>query len=144
MSQDRKTGFSAKHPDDNRLDPTIADAVQGKAKDGRLSCRAAFEIAEKNNTDATHVGKTVDLLDFRLEKCQLGLFGYPSKRKIVKAVTIVDPVISEAITDALADNRLSCESAWDIAERLGVGKIDVSNTCEALGIKIKPCQLGAF
>jgi hypothetical protein len=143
MNQDKNTGFSAKH-DDNRLDQTIAGAVKKSAKDGRLSCSAAFEIVENNNTDAAHVGKTVDLLDFRLEKCQLGLFGYPSKKKIVKAVTVVDPLLSEAIKDALVDDRLSCESAWVIAKRLGVAKMDVSNTCEALGIKIKPCQLGAF
>ena len=44
----------------------------------------------------------------------------------------------------LAEKKLSCRAAWDIAHRFKVPKMAVSAACEALNIKIKPCQLGAF
>jgi hypothetical protein len=44
----------------------------------------------------------------------------------------------------MEDDRISCKSAWNVATRLNLAKIDVSNACEALGIKICKCQLGAF
>jgi len=55
-----------------------------------------------------------------------------------------NPDVTAAIRAALVDRRLPCASAWDIAKTFGVRKMVVSAACEALGIKIKPCQLGAF
>ena len=40
--------------------------------------------------------------------------------------------------------RLSCLSAWEIAEETGSTRMAISSACEKLKIKIKPCQLGAF
>jgi hypothetical protein len=56
----------------------------------------------------------------------------------------VAPDLKKAIGDAMEDDRISCAAAWNVADRLGLAKIDVSNACEALGIKICNCQLGAF
>jgi hypothetical protein len=39
---------------------------------------------------------------------------------------------------------LSCAAAWEIADRLGVKRLEVGAACENLKIKVKPCQLGAF
>jgi hypothetical protein len=44
----------------------------------------------------------------------------------------------------MTDNRLPCLAAWEIAEKLGIKRLDVCAACEHLRIKIKPCQLGAF
>jgi len=52
--------------------------------------------------------------------------------------------LKDAISDALIQGRLSCKNAWDIASRFKVHKMKVSGACEAMGIKIKHCQLGAF
>ena len=54
------------------------------------------------------------------------------------------PEVAAAIRDALENDRLPCRAAWEIAERFGLRKMAVSGACEALGIKIKPCQMGAF
>ena len=42
------------------------------------------------------------------------------------------------------DKRLSCESAFEIAQRLGVEPIAVGRAANHLGIKIVDCQLGCF
>ncbi len=57
---------------------------------------------------------------------------------------MVDSALEGAIRAALQEGRLPCRSAWEIAERLRVPKMDVSSACEALGLKVRPCQLGAF
>jgi hypothetical protein len=54
------------------------------------------------------------------------------------------PALAEAIEAALEQGRLPCRAAWALAERFKLRKMAVSGACEALGIKIKPCQLGAF
>ena len=144
MSQDTNSNYSAKHAAGNRPDPNIADAVNLRAKDGKLSCTAAFAIAEEIGTSAAKVGETVDLLEFRLEKCQLGLFGYTPEKKIVKPAGTENSLMTKLIRASLADDCLPCKIAWEIADRLSVARMDVSGACEALEVKIKPCQLGAF
>ncbi|OQX03061.1 MAG: hypothetical protein BWK80_56535 [Desulfobacteraceae bacterium IS3] len=73
----------------------------------------------------------------------MGLFGYSPDKKIVKAEEPA-PEIREAILSASEDGRISCNTAWDIAARFNIPKITVSNACEGMKIRIKPCQLGAF
>jgi hypothetical protein len=47
--------------------------------------------------------------------------------------------------DAAEDNTtLRQLNSWEIASRLGIQKLDVASACETMGVKIKPCQLGAF
>jgi hypothetical protein len=90
------------------------------------------------------VGETLDLLEIRLKRCQLGLFGFAGKKLIVEPAAEVSPELEKAIRGSLADRRLSCLSAWKIADEMGIARMDVTSACEALKIKIKPCQLGAF
>jgi hypothetical protein len=90
------------------------------------------------------VGKSADLLNLRLNKCQLGLFGYQPNKKIVNPREEADRELKDAISGSLTEGKLTCKAAWDIASRLGVPKMTVSSACEAAGIKIAACQLGAF
>ena len=83
-------------------------------------------------------------MEIRIGKCQLGLFGHGKNDKPVKPAKTIRTDIEEAIKEALVNNRLSCKAAWEIAEKFGVPKMRISSLCEALKIKIKPCQLGAF
>jgi hypothetical protein len=83
-------------------------------------------------------------MNVRLNKCQLGLFGYKPQKKIVQPGTAPDTGVLEALRESLVDERLPCERAWEIARRFGLRKMAVSAICESEGIKIKPCQLGAF
>ena len=136
--------FSDKHGADASIDDTIKSKIIELAKEGELPCAVAFKIAKDMKVSPADVGKTLDLLDFRLVKCQLGLFGYLPEKKIVKAKPPENQELEDAIRAALVDERLSCRSSWDIAQQFNVPKMAVSAACEALELKMKPCQLGAF
>ncbi|MCJ7809683.1 MAG: hypothetical protein MUP26_05395, partial [Desulfobulbaceae bacterium] len=107
-------------------------------------CAAVHKIAKNLNVTPDEVGKTADLLEVRLSKCQLGLFGYSPQKCIVKAADEVSGNLREKIQASLSDNRLPCSVAWDIARAFALRKMEVSSACEKLGIKISHCQLGAF
>jgi len=144
MALEKGTKFSDKHGPDAKADPVIEDKLTENAKNGNLACAVAFKLARELGVSPAEIGKTVDLLNLRLSKCQLGLFGYQPQKKAVKAKAPENRQMEEAIRNALKDERLSCSDAWDIAVRFKVPKMTVSGACESLGIKIKPCQIGAF
>ena len=136
--------YGTKHPPGTKADPVIAAAVQEVAEGNRISCAVAHDLAEELGVTPAEVGKTIDLLERRISKCQLGLFGYLPEKKIVKPAEAVSDKLRGRLTDATADGRVSCVSCWDIAQDLGMQKIAVAAACETLGLSIKPCQLGAF
>jgi len=144
MTHEDAGHYAAKHPD-AKIDPAITSAIEAKQDSGRISCAAAHAIAAKQGCDPKTVGINIDLLEKRISKCQLGLFGHGSKKgkAIVKSGS-VPAELEAAIRDAMDGNRLTCKAAWDVAERLGLKKMDVSCACEALEIKLGRCQLGAF
>ena len=144
MGDQSHNGFAAKHGADTRMDPRIEKAVIEKAKDRHLPCAAAFAVAQALEVSPADVGRVVDLLEYRLTHCQLGLFGYHPEKKIAAPVPAVSDALAAAIQNALVSGRLPCREAWAIADALDLGKRAVSGACETLGIKIKPCQLGAF
>ena len=144
MTLEKGQKFSAKHGPDAQADPVVKDKVIKNAAKGDLPCAVAFKIAKELGVPPAEIGKTVDLLDLRLSKCQLGLFGYKPDKKAVKARAPENRQMEGAIRNALVDGKLACCDAWDIAGRFKIPKMAVSGACESLGIKIKPCQLGAF
>lgn len=125
-------------------DGHIQKMIMGRAVNHALSCAAAFDVARELGASPGAVGAAADELDIHLLECQLGLFGYKPEKKIVRALDAVDPEMAAAIRSALVKDRLPCRTAWDIAERFQVEKMTVSAACETLGVKIRPCQLGAF
>ena len=55
----------------------------------------------------------------------------------------------ESITQELVklggqEKRISCTEARKLAERQGVGALEVGRLCDSLGIKIFACELGCF
>jgi len=103
-----------------------------------------FQITGELGVEPIEAGRTLDLMDISIIKCQLGLFGFTPEKKVVKPAPSVSDVMKNEIESRLSDGRLPCFAAWEIAAKLKVGKMDVAGACETLGIKIKPCQLGAF
>jgi hypothetical protein len=144
MTRDKGDKFSNKHGPDAQADPIIKESVIANAIQGELPCAVAFKIAAKLGAAPFEIGKTVDLLNLKLSKCQLGLFGYKPDKKKVKAKAPENRQMKEAIQKSLTDGKLACSDAWEIANRFKVTKMSVSGACEFLDIKIKPCQLGAF
>lgn len=142
---DKQAGhYAGKHGASAVIDPLVREAVLKRASKGELPCAAAFEVAKEVKVLPDAVGEAADLLELRLVKCQLGLFGYRPQKSIVKPAISVPQDLKEAILGGLVNDRLPCKTAWNIAEKLRIRKMRISGACDALGIKIKPCQLGAF
>ncbi|OGP58618.1 MAG: hypothetical protein A2V65_09395 [Deltaproteobacteria bacterium RBG_13_49_15] len=144
MSISQKKDFSKKHGPDARPDATIQAEIVKRVKNNEISCTVAFDISKETGISADRIGKTADLSGMRLAKCQLGLFGYKPKGKIVASEEEVDSMVKQAVLDALSDGKLSCRAAWNIASDLGTSKLRIGNACESMKIKIVSCQLGAF
>lgn len=144
MTKEDRGHYSKKHSPDRKADPALADAVKKRSSEGKLACAVAFEIAKEFSASPEEVGFTMDSLEMPIVKCQLGLFGYGERKKVVAPAEMIQPELKEAILRGSENNRLSCAASWEIAGRLGLRKMSVSSACETLNIKITPCQLGAF
>jgi len=144
MKVDKPKKFSEKHGPEATPDRFIEEEILKQGKNKKLPCAVAFEISRTLKVSPDAVGMTADLMNFKLTKCQLGLFGYQPQKKIVKHPDRVPEDLKNSIADQLVQGRLSCRRAWDIASALKIGKMKVSGACEAMGIKITGCQLGAF
>lgn len=59
---------------DPQIDDALAAAIRARLRDGRLSCAAAFVIAEELGIPRSEVGRAADALGIRLSHCQLGAF----------------------------------------------------------------------
>ena len=144
MTHEDKGKFFTKHPKDTKVDEDLKKEILEQVKNSSLSCKKAEEIAGEMGFSLEETGRTIDILNIKITKCQLGLFGYGETQKIVQSAKEIPPELKESITSALEDERLSCAAAWEIAGKLNISRMKVAAACEALQIKIKPCQLGAF
>ncbi|WP_319409812.1 hypothetical protein [uncultured Desulfosarcina sp.] len=136
--------YAAKHPGAN-IDKAISDAIAAKEKEGRITCAAAHAIAKKQACSPQVVGMNIDLLEKRIRRCQLGLFGYGlKKKKAVKPAAMVTKTLRTAIRKAMDGDSITCQAAWTLAKEMSLTRLEVSSACEALKIKISKCQLGAF
>jgi hypothetical protein len=144
MSAKKKSPYSEKHRPNSRPDPIIEKEIEKRCQKQVISCARAFKIAEQLNVKPIEVGRTADLMNIKVVKCQLGLFGHQPENKIVKAEETSNQALLDAVTGSSENNRLTCEKAWQIADQLNISKLKVSNVSQADGIRIKNCQLGAF
>jgi hypothetical protein len=68
-------GFKNKKIDGNlKIDDALAAAIRARVRDGRLTCAAAFAVAEEMGVPRSEVGRAADALGIRLSHCQLGAF----------------------------------------------------------------------
>jgi hypothetical protein len=139
--------YAAKHPSGTKINDKIAVAVRDKTKDGRLSCAAGEKISRDLGVKISEVGVTADLLEIKINKCQLGLFGYGEKPNLGKDISAKGPVSEElkkALEGAVKNGEITCAVLWMTADRLGATRKAAASACDALKIKIRMCQLGAF
>lgn len=144
MAHQDKGKYFEKHPKDFTMDEGLKKEILAQVQDNNIACKKAEEIAGKKGLTIGDVGKAIDILNINIVECQLGLFGYGEKKKIVEPASQVAPELKAKIERALENGRLSCLSAWYIAAELNIPRMRVCAACEALKIKVKPCQLGAF
>ena len=122
----------------------IQTLVKEKSNDGKISCAELFNLVKEYAIFPDLHGQCVNHEDIKITYCQLGLFGFENKKKIVEPAENVVEELENKIYSSLEDGVLPCAASWVIAEELKIKKIDVASACEKLKIKIKKCQLGAF
>ena len=136
--------YSGKHPPGTTPDPAIAAAATARALEGHVTCATAHDLATELAVTPGEVGRTIDLLDLRLTECQMGLFGYSPEKSIVRPAGSVSKELRSHLQNATKEDKISCASCWEVAELLGLEKMEVAAACNKLNLKIEPCQLGAF
>ena len=144
MAHEDKGKYFKKHPEGTKIDDDLKKEILEKVKNNNFSCKKAEEIASELGFSLEETGKAIDILNINIIKCQLGLFGYGETKKVVQPAKETTPELKESITAAVKDEMISCVAAWEISGKLNISRLKVASACEALQIKIKPCQLGAF
>ena len=146
MTHEYEGQYREKHAPETPLDPALARHVKDRAtEEGRLSCAAAFAIAKGTGANPAEVGRTADLLETKITRCQLGLFGHGTEqRNIVEPSAGVSTELEQALRGGTVNGRLPCREAWNIARQWGVSKQEITAACQRLEIRIGPCQLGVF
>lgn len=126
----------------------IKELISTHPQAGKLPCAVAHFIAAYLKAAPADVGRAATEAGVKLDQCQLGLFGYGRKGrsayKIVGRAVEVDRGVLDRIRSASAEGRIACAALWEIADASGVARAEAGNAADSLGIKITPCQLGAF
>lgn len=144
MRKKSNESYAAKHDAADPIDADLARAFENEQGAEGVSCEKAHGLARQQSKAPHEAGRVLDLQNRPIVRCQLGLFGYAPRKRIVKPAAVVEPGLADDIRAALVDGRLRCETAWAIAARRQIKRLTVAETCEALKIKISDCQLGAF
>ena len=147
MAHEDAGKYTAKHPPETTLNEQIAEAIRKKSPGRTLLCARGEEIARELRVGIAEVGVTADLLEMKIKECQLGLFGWgdkPNHGKDIPVTKTVSTELQSALEKASLDGRVNCAALWQIADRFGAERRMVSAACEALGLKIRSCQLGTF
>lgn len=140
-------GHYAKKHEDKELDQRIAAAIQDAKQEDEFACAIAERIGLDLGVPLSEVGVALDLLEIKIGRCEIGLFGYETASGRHAGFVPADDVpetVEQAIKGALVDGKLSCAAAWRIAREHELTRVEVGAACEALKLKISKCQLGAF
>jgi hypothetical protein len=147
MTHEDSGKYASKHPPGLRPNEQIVKAIREKSSGHELACGMGEKISKELKVDLAEVGITADLLEMKIKKCQLGLFGWgkkPDHGKDIHAADSVSVEMKRALEEVAKNGAVTCAGLWAIADRLGVERKVVSAACDTLGLKIRVCQLGAF
>ena len=143
MAHQDKGHYAEKHAD-KQIDKTIEKKIQTIVKKNCVTCSLAHKAAQSLKKSPSEIGIQIDLLEYRISECQMGLFGYIDEEKKFDQTIKITSELNDKLDEVCKDGRISCIECWDIAKDLKQKRLDVGSACEKKKIKIKPCQLGAF
>jgi hypothetical protein len=126
----------------------IKAKIKSSLVKGQLPCTVAHVIAYELDVKPLQVGQTANEMGVPISLCQLGCFGYvpkaEGKGQILRPTTKEDEKLMERLRSTAVEGKITCFELWQIAAKFGMERLAVSNAVEALGLKIRPCQLGCF
>jgi molybdate transport repressor ModE-like protein len=103
---------------------------------GRLTCAAAFKIANKTKVPIKDIGEYASQMDIRISDCSLGQFGSLEKGAFSKEAL---DRLERHTTD---ERKITCEHARSCAG--GIGLKTIRGTLESRNIDVIHCELGCF
>ncbi len=127
----------------------VQSAAAPFAVENQIACADAHSLAAALEMTPEQFGSTVtETTGYRFYRCQLGLFGYGPKAeghsKIVLPAKHIPGDVRAEIESLAHDGVIACSDVWAIAERTAYPRLGISNVVEAMGLRIRPCQLGCF
>jgi hypothetical protein len=127
----------------------VLEAVQAATVAGELACADAHAVAAELGISGLEIGRVVNRdTEIRFNRCQLGLFGYGPKAEGLHIIALpaahVPDDLREALEARVVNGRIPCLAVWEVAEEFKYPRLGVANVLEALGLRVKPCQLGCF
>ena len=139
--------YAKKHPEGTDLNERAAEAIGKRVRNEKISCSDAHAAAAEVGVSPGEIGVTMDLMEIRINGCQLGLFGHKGSHEHGKAELKL-PENAEELKAAIAERAdgdgISCASLWAAAAETGCRKFQASAACDEEKINIHSCQLGAF
>ncbi len=112
--------------------------------DGYLLCTVAFEVAAEGNVSRRRVGDAANRLKVRVSDCQLGCFDIRKATHKELADKKISKSVIENVEASAVYGRITCPTAFKIADTLHVVPREVGDAATLQSIKIKNCQLGCF
>ena len=143
MTHEDKGRYADKHGG-QAINPVAAEKIRSLGKNNSISCSAAHQAANALDLSPADIGVQIDLLEFSIIECQVGLFGYQDPRQRLDPSIEISSELDKALESAGGDGKIPCSLSWEIAKKTKIKRLDIGSACEKKQIKIKPCQLGAF
>ena len=122
----------------------LESVVKASLKDGYLSCPVAWRIARKFNVTKTTIGVIADRLGIRITNCQLGCFKIEKTPYDNSYYSNSDGEICNILKELHETDQLTCAKAFELARQFNLKSMVIADKVNAMGLKIRGCQLGCF
>jgi hypothetical protein len=122
----------------------LEKAVMAAVKDGCVACPAGWKVARDAEVSRLDVGAMIDRLGIRVADCQLGCFKVSKTPYDGTETESCGEEVIRRVAALGARGELTCASAFALAGELNVKPMSVADAANALGFKVRQCQLGCF
>ncbi|MFA5317701.1 MAG: hypothetical protein WC369_09820 [Dehalococcoidales bacterium] len=122
----------------------LESVVRASLKEGYLSCPTAWGIARKSNVPKTTIGEITDRLGIRITNCQLGCFKIEKTPYDNSSSSNIDGEICNVLKELHETGQLTCAKVFELARQFNLKPMVIADAVNAMGLKIRGCQLGCF
>jgi hypothetical protein len=122
----------------------LESIVKASLKGGYLTCPVAWGIARKSNVPKIVVGEITDRLGIRITNCQLGCFKIEKTPYDNSSYSNIDGEICNILKELHETDQLTCTKAFELARQFNLKPMVIADEVNAMGLKIRGCQLGCF